>query len=252
MKKRISGIIVIAAAALLSGSMLFAASDYISREKAMEIALADAGTAESSVRFVRSDLDRDDGRMIYDVEFYDDGTEYDYEIDAYTGDILSKDRDAEYWNGRGSREGSVDDDTALEIALADAAVSDPERVKVKLDRDDGRLQYEVEFCTADGEYEYVIDADNGRIIEAGMDRWNDQGRPHHTRHHDRAAYSENDALAAVLERVPGAEASDVWMHMDRDDGRDIYEGEVRFDGYEYEFEIDAATGRFIDWDRDRY
>ena len=55
---------------VLASAMLFAADGYISREKAMEIALADAGVEKGQASFVRSHLDRDDGRMIYDVEFY--------------------------------------------------------------------------------------------------------------------------------------------------------------------------------------
>ena len=46
--------------------------------------------------FLRCYLDWDDGRQVYDVEFYtEDRKEYDYEIDAYTGDVLSYDYDAE-------------------------------------------------------------------------------------------------------------------------------------------------------------
>ena len=40
----------------------------------------------------------DDGRQIYDVEFYTTNyKEYDYEIDARTGNVLSFDYDAEYY-----------------------------------------------------------------------------------------------------------------------------------------------------------
>ena len=34
-------------------------------------------------------LDRDDGQLVYDVEFYAGNTEYDYEINATTGKIIS-------------------------------------------------------------------------------------------------------------------------------------------------------------------
>ena len=40
------------------------------------------------------------------------------------------------------------------------------------------------------------------------------------------------------------------IHEDWDDGRRVFEGEIRFDGFEYDFEIDEY-GRFLDWDRDR-
>ena len=40
-------------------------------------------------------MDRDDGRWVYEVEFYYGSKEYDYDIDALTGDIRSRDYDVE-------------------------------------------------------------------------------------------------------------------------------------------------------------
>ena len=55
----------------------------------------------------------------------------------------------------------------------------------------------------------------------------------------------------MLERVPGATDRDIRIRAERDDGRRIYEGSIWYDRTEYEFEIDAASGRIIEWDRDR-
>ena len=71
-------------------------STAITEDQAREIALADAGLTAEEVTFLKTKLDRDDGRLVYDVEFYTaDYTEYDYEIDAADGTILSSDFDAE-------------------------------------------------------------------------------------------------------------------------------------------------------------
>ena len=59
---------------------------YIGGDKAKEIALKDAGYTASQVTMVRLSNDWEDGRMVYDVEFYVNKTEYDYEIDAIQGD----------------------------------------------------------------------------------------------------------------------------------------------------------------------
>ena len=63
----------------------------ISAEEAKRIALEHAGLNEGAAKSLSVDLD--DGE--YEVEFYTKGLEYNYEIDAYTGQILSveKDRD---------------------------------------------------------------------------------------------------------------------------------------------------------------
>ena len=38
------------------------------------------------------------------------------------------------------------------------------------------------------------------------------------------------------------------MKLERDDGRLIYEGDIRYDGMEYEFEINAENGKIISWE----
>ena len=65
----------------------------IGEDKALEIALADAGLTANDVSYTNVYLDVDDGRTEYDVEFHQGTTEYEYSIDAYTGDILEKDID---------------------------------------------------------------------------------------------------------------------------------------------------------------
>lgn len=59
----------------------------IGEEAAKKIALERAGVDEASVTFILTNLDMDDGRLEYDVEFYSDKTEYEISVDAYTGDI---------------------------------------------------------------------------------------------------------------------------------------------------------------------
>ena len=97
----------------------------ITAERAREIALNHAGLTASQVTFARADLDRDDGRLVYDVEFYtSDYKEYDYEIDASTGAVLSYDYDAEHYNGgTGSTTASITAERAREIALNHAGLT---------------------------------------------------------------------------------------------------------------------------------
>lgn len=68
-------------------------STYIGVDKARELALADAGVAIGDARILKSCLDWDDDKAIYDVEFCSLRTEYDYEVDAATGAILKKELD---------------------------------------------------------------------------------------------------------------------------------------------------------------
>ncbi len=65
----------------------------ISAKEAAAAALKHAGLKEDGVTDLDVDLDRDNGRLIYEIDFNAGGIEYDYDIDAETGDVISGDKD---------------------------------------------------------------------------------------------------------------------------------------------------------------
>lgn len=67
-------------------------AELITPEQSQNIALDHAGVSAEEVTGLHAVLDTDDGRREYDVEFHVGRTEYDYEIDADTGAILSFDK----------------------------------------------------------------------------------------------------------------------------------------------------------------
>ena len=67
-----------------------AQGEEIGEDAALEIALKDAGLTKDAVDYSNSHLDYDDGRTEYEVEFRQGNTEYDYTIEAYTGEILER------------------------------------------------------------------------------------------------------------------------------------------------------------------
>lgn len=157
------------------------AADYITAEKAKEVALNHAGVKAADAIFVKAGLDWDDGRVRYEVEFYSGNTEYDYEIDATSGSVLSYDQDWDDFSlkttsssGSGSTstgssiDGLISQDKAVEIAKAQAP-SGATLVKCKLDRDDGRYVYEVELRSGRTEYDFEINAVTGAIVDWDVD-----------------------------------------------------------------------------------
>ncbi len=62
--------------------------NYISYEKAKEIALAQAHITSDGVVFEEREFDFDDGLAIYELEFTKDGVEYEYDIDALSGKVI--------------------------------------------------------------------------------------------------------------------------------------------------------------------
>lgn len=147
----------------------------ISAAKTKEIALAHAGISASDARFIRAELDTDDGIQVYEIEFTSGTTEYDYEINAQTGAIVtfsmealaSADSGASVPETTAPPQGSmITAAEAKEIALNHAGISAASAsfIKVELDTDDGVQVYEVEFCVGATEYDYEINALTGSVI----------------------------------------------------------------------------------------
>ncbi len=67
--------------------------DFIGEDKAKALALAKAGLTAGDVMFARVELDKDDGVWQYEIEFRQDRMEYDVDVDARTGKILSYEKD---------------------------------------------------------------------------------------------------------------------------------------------------------------
>ena len=82
-----------AATAAPTAAATEAARGFIGVDRAKSIALGHAGVSASSVAFSKAKLDDDDGRGVYEIEFYVGNTEYDYEIDAHSGGIIEYDKD---------------------------------------------------------------------------------------------------------------------------------------------------------------
>ena len=147
----------------------------ITEDRAREIALTHAGLTADQASFVRAKLDWDDGRQVYDVEFYTaDYKEYDYEIDAASGEILSFDYDAEHYapgSGSGTDTGDyIGEAEAKRIALAEVSgAADSDVRYARLDWDDGRAEYEVKIVLGTTEYEFEIDAVTGVILSRDSD-----------------------------------------------------------------------------------
>lgn len=223
------------------------ASDYIGEAKAKDIALKHAGLSSSKVTFLPVKLDWDDGRQVYEVEFYSGSKEYDYEIDAASGSIRDYDFDIESYTIPAASSDLISEAKAKNIALDHAGISSSKAtfIQVKLDRDDGRQVYEVEFYSGNKEYDYEIDAASGSILSYDYDVEN------YTIPSSQTGDYISREKAQQLAQAKAPNATLVKLEFDHDDGRAVYEGELRDGRTEYEFEIDAVTGSFLKWEQDR-
>ena len=233
MKKKILILLVLLVAA---SAVVFA---QITRDEAEAIAIKDSGIPASSVEYMRSSLDWEHGERVYDVEFYADGVEYDYEIALSDGKILSFDSEAErIRHTRSSDELSRND--ALLLALGNAGYSEDEvgRIKVEKDWDDGYAVYEIEFRTSDYEYEYEISGE-AEILSYSIEK---RGRVRTER--DAAIMDRSEAEGVITSYLPeGVEI--MRFERDYDDGRWEYEVEFYSGNTEYDYEIQASDGSIL-------
>lgn len=165
------------------------ANTKLSADDAEKIALDALGLTRDAVVMDRTEYDREKGQDVWEVEFYHDGVEYDFEINADTGEILKQKQENERKTdgkpeSKPDTKPSTDDapapapevvglteDEAIALALADAKLSadDVTRLKAKQDYDDGVWVYEIEFDQGQTEYDYEIRISDGKIIERDID-----------------------------------------------------------------------------------
>lgn len=279
--KKLIAVCLLAGLVALAGcnSSQTASASYIGVEAARSAALKDAGETEGD--FTNATLEERDGTVYYDVEFTAGGAKYEYAVDALTGSIIeakkeggesqsSSSQPSSSSSQASSQSGSslnstpkaessqassaagstglITEEEAANIAKEHAQVTDCTMLPVKLDRDDGRQVYDVEFFTADGkEYDYEIDAATGEVLSYDYDAERQAAAASGT-----ASITEAEAKALVLAQVPGAaEENFLEFKTDYDDGRLEYEGELFYDGMKYEFTVDGYSGTIREWESEK-
>lgn len=186
------------------------AKAYIGKEEAVKIARNHAGAYE--ITRYECEMDWENGVMIYEVDLWYDGWEYDYDVDATTGEVLRAEKETDedgkgnvLFGGEKNNAGAVvilpdgkggllpgqsaqsgqpitlmpntdvvviGEEAARKIVLEDAGrtVEEIFDYDCELDRDNGKLRYEIDFKADGYEYEYELDAEDGRILHRDKER----------------------------------------------------------------------------------
>lgn len=265
-------VIIIAALILAAATAAFAVkASLITSDEAERIALGDAGVAQENASAVYTEFGYDDGRFVYEVEFYSLGVEYEYEILAKDGSVISRDIDgatvydydedlttessvsyADSSKTQSSSSGGVEyitEDAAIAAALSDAGCSESEAdfTEVRLDGEGANAVYDIEFYTEDAEYDYEISALDGSVCDVDVE-----------------FYAEVNGIAGASVDIEQAKAiafSDAGIseddavylkaYLDYDDGTYVYDIEFQTAAGEYEYEISPYDGSIISKDADR-
>lgn len=137
---------------------------------------------------------------------------------------------------------------AIAIALEDANLTqaDVRNIGTEYEIDDGVPTYEIEFRTDDAEYDYTIHAETGKILSWDLD----------TEHTDQLTTSTSDSLtrddilAIALNDAALAEADITNLQIEYDPEDATYEVEFHYNAQEYSYEIQAATGKILEYELD--
>lgn len=208
MKKRILAIFIFTA--LLGITAGCSRTADIGKDKATEIALEDAGYTQSDITRLYVSGDKDNGKRIYEVEFTAENTEYEYEIQASDGDILSSSYDTLNTT-----------DTKNQQEANQQGTNQQETNQQKQTSSD----------------------------EPDMKEQNSSNQTQTSQENTQITIEEASKLA--LDRVPGSSEKDLKIELDFDDGIYKYEGDIIYNQMEYEFEIDANTGNFLEWSEEK-
>ncbi len=165
------------------GYFIYIKNTYLSKDEVKEIILKDTKLSKEDITFKEIDLDLEKETKKYDVEFYYNRVEYNYEIDAKTGKIIYSDyinntninQENTNNNDTANNENSnnttndtnyISQEEAKDIALKDAKFSNQEVTFTDIDFEfqNGVAIYEVDFYKNNLEYEYKINAVNKNII----------------------------------------------------------------------------------------
>ena len=151
-------------------------SNKITIEEAKDIALKHAKLSNDKVTFVNTEEGMEDGIKIYNIEFYTDNTEYDYEINADTGEIIEFDEDIEDYTIQDnpdttSNQTKISENEAKDIALKHAKLSNDKVTfdRIEYDVDNGLSKYDIDFYYNNKEYSYEINAQTGEILSYEID-----------------------------------------------------------------------------------
>lgn len=207
---------------------------YISVNEVKNIVFKSAGVKENSVSNLEIEFDYDDSIMVYDVEFISNNIEYDYEVDAISGKIVKSEIENNNKSNDNVSNNYLSKNRIKDIAIKKANVKDYYDYDIEFEYKSGKAIYEVEFETNDKEYDIEIDALSGNIIKCEVEN---------KKVNTNNVISKEKAKNIALNNAKVTNYYDYEIEFDSDDG--IYEISFETSTKEYEYEINAITGKIL-------
>ncbi|WP_369713169.1 PepSY domain-containing protein [Leptotrichia sp. HSP-342] len=157
---------------------------------------------------------------------------------------------------------SIEQAKQLALNHSKVAKNMAKMTKIRLDKENRKFIYEIEFYTERKKYKYNIDANTGKVLSYSQkDRVSasttirDDGKIINTNGNNTEIRKTpkyigmEKAKEIAVARITGAKKINVTnIQLDNEKGKMIYEGRIVYKNTEYKFDIDAITGEVINWE----
>lgn len=243
-------LVMLAAVLLICGCSAVSAAGKITKDKAKQIALDRAKVKSADVKkWTKVKLDNwdKDRDQEWDVEFCTKTYKYEAEINVRTGKVEDFEKEKIKTGKTGtSTAKKLTKSAAKNAALKKAGVKNADVkkwTKVKLDGN----EWEIKFQTASYKYEAEINARTGKVKD-----FEKKKLPAASSQKITAEKAKTIALDHAKKQANiSGNVKYTKSKLDRDNGIERYEIEFRYGRLEFEYEINAKTGKILEWDMER-
>ncbi len=227
----------------------FVYREAITESEAQNIAYEYAGVNSRDVTILTIQKDREDRE--YEIRFYDDTYEYEVDVNYNSGRVVNFEKDLR-------DQANIDQDTSVSMSEEEARNIALQRVgktsdevtftRVRIDRENGITVYDVYFYDMEKEYELSIDVDTKEVVSYKEDYLNTNQGP------TNQDYIGVEKAREIVLNHAGLSSNEVTfskVELDVDYGFATYEIEFYYQYYEYDYEVNAATGEILKYERGR-
>lgn len=219
-----------------------AGNKQIGIEAAKQIALADAKVALKDVTFIKAELDNEDGRAVYEIEFYSGNVEYDYDIDALSGEIISNDFDIEDYSIP-AQSAAAPRQTAAAPAPIQSQTAAPTQAPIQPQTEASTQPQTVAPTEAPTQLQTAAPTQPQTVAPTPAPTEAPTQPP--TQSAAPSTISADRAKQIALSHAGVGGASFIKAELDTEDGIRVYEIEFKVGNVEYEYDINAISGEII-------
>lgn len=207
--------------------------------QSLEAAKQAAKKQVPSAQTTKAEMDTDNGTTVYEVSLRKGSKEYSLKFRASDGKLLEYE-----WELPNTSYSIQSKKNLAQSKIQKKALKQVKNARVKsivLKTDDGLQEYKVVLTKGKRQYKLLYNAKNGKLLEYEWKLISSVSS-------SSSKISEEKARSIALAKAPGASITK--FELDNDDGKTVYEIELRKGAYEYEIKIDAKTGNILEFETD--